>query len=243
VSPVGPIKFNPRVIRGARDSIRLATGPVYTAGQTYYIPRSTVLSGLLYNHPGHVATEFRFGGIVMWRKPEDSKPSSPVAEVPPVPQRVDPPARSVAGLTAEVVQPSGGMVTSTLIIKGEISGREDLYIDGEVQGTIRLSEGRVTIGPHGKISADVDAREIVVRGKVTGSIRARERVEVGRTGEIRGDIATARIAIEEGAQMHSKVEITRAEDSRNARPVAKSAAIVPTVPQPVAVKAAGEAAN
>jgi cytoskeletal protein CcmA (bactofilin family) len=157
----------------------------------------------------------------MWRKPEEPKPSSPAAEVPPAP-RAEPPARSVAGLTAEVVQPSGGVVTSSLVIKGEIRGREDLYIDGEVQGTIHLADGRVTVGPHGKISADVDAREIVVRGKVKGTLRGRDRVEVGRTGEIRGDIATRRIAIEEGAQIHSKVEITGAEDSRSARALQKS---------------------
>ncbi len=139
----------------------------------------------------------------MWRKPEDSKATSPVAEVPQATPRVDPPVRSVAGLTAEVVQPSGGVITSTLVIKGEIRGREDLYIDGEVQGTIHLTDGRVTIGPHGNISADVDAREVVVRGTVKGSVRGRERVEIGRTGEVRGDISTIRIAIEEGAQIHS----------------------------------------
>ena len=109
----------------------------------------------------------------------------------------------------------------------KFSGREDLYIDGEVQGTIRLSEGRVTVGPHGKISADVDAREIIVRGKVKGALHGRERVEVGRTGEIRGDIVTIRIAIEEGAQIHSKVEISRADDSQNNRPAAKSSGGVP----------------
>jgi cytoskeletal protein CcmA (bactofilin family) len=157
----------------------------------------------------------------MWRKPEDPKPASPAAEVPTA-SRAEQPARSVAGLTAEVVQPSGGVVTSSLVIKGEIRGREDLYIDGEVQGTIHLAEGRVTVGPHGKISADVDAREIIVRGKVKGALRGRDRVEVGRTGEIRGDIATQRIAIEEGAQIHSKVEITRAEDSKSTRASEKS---------------------
>ena len=134
----------------------------------------------------------------MWRKSEEPKPASPVAEVPPLPHVET--VRSVAGLTAEVVQPSGGVITSSLLIKGEIRGREDLYIDGEVQGTIHLTDGRVTVGPHGKVSADVDAREIVVRGKVKGALRGRERVEVGRTGEVRGDIATLRIAIEEGAQ-------------------------------------------
>jgi cytoskeletal protein CcmA (bactofilin family) len=176
----------------------------------------------------------------MWRKPEDTKPSSPVAQVP-TPPRVEPPARSVAGLTAEVVQPSGGVITSSLVIKGEIRGREDLYIDGEVQGTINLSQGRVTIGPHGKISADVEATEIVVRGTVKGAIRGRERVEIGRTGEIHGNISTIRISIEEGAIIHSKVEITRSEESGSARTSAKSSVTAPM--QPVAMKASGDMTN
>jgi cytoskeletal protein CcmA (bactofilin family) len=155
----------------------------------------------------------------MWRKPEEPKTSSPVVEVPP-PSRVEA-VRTVAGLTAEVVQPSGGVITSSLLIKGEIRGREDLYIDGEVQGTIHLTEGRVTVGPHARISADIDAREIVVRGKVRGALRGHERVEVGRSGQVRGDIATIRIAIEDGAEIHSKVEITRAEESRNPRATGK----------------------
>jgi cytoskeletal protein CcmA (bactofilin family) len=175
----------------------------------------------------------------MWRKPEDPKPSSAVAEVPSAP-RVEP-VRSVAGLTAEVVQPSGGVVTSSIVIKGEIRGREDLYIDGEVQGTIHLVDGRVTVGPHGKISANVDAREIIVRGKVKGSLRGRDRVEVGRTGDIRGDIATLRIAIEEGAQIHSKVEITRGEDSRSTRVPEKLSGAASV--QSLAIRAGGDLTN
>ena len=184
----------------------------------------------------------------MWRKPEDPKPVSPVSEVPAparVPARVETPApvRSVAGLTAEVVQPSGGLITSSLVIKGEIRGREDLYIDGEVQGTIHLSDGRVTIGPHGKIHADVDAREVIVRGEVKGAVRGRERVEIGRTGEIRGDIVTVRIAIEEGAQIHSKVEITRKEDSHGTQLASKAAGASPASFQPVVMKASGDVTN
>ena len=184
----------------------------------------------------------------MWRKPEDTKPASTAAEVPapaPTPApRVEPTVRSVAGLTAEVVQPSGGTITSSLFIKGEIYGREDLYIDGEVQGSIRVSDGRVTVGPHAKISADVEAREIIVRGKVKGALRGRERVEVGSTGEVFGDIATTRIAIGEGALVHSKVEIARAEDARSNRASAKaSAAASPVAQSQTVVKAAGEIAN
>jgi len=175
----------------------------------------------------------------MWRKPEDPKASSPVSDVPAAPRPE--PVRSVAGMTAEVVQPSGGVVTSSIVIKGEIRGREDLYIDGEVQGSIHLVDGRVTVGPHGKISADVDAREIVIRGTVKGSLRGRDRVEVGRTGDIRGDITTLRIAIEEGAQIHSKVEISRGEESRSARTHEKSSGV--TSLQPLAMKAGGDGTN
>src|ERR1700674_1431852 len=181
----------------------------------------------------------------MWRKPEDSKPVSPAAEgqtpTPAPAPRADPSVRSVAGLTAEVVQPSGGIITSSLLIKGEIKGSDDLYIDGEVQGSIHLGEGRVTVGPHGKISADVDAREIIIRGIVKGSLRGRDRVEVGRTGDIRGDIQTLRIAIEEGAQIHSKVEITRGEDSRSSRAHEKSSSASSV--QSLAMKAGGEVTN
>jgi cytoskeletal protein CcmA (bactofilin family) len=155
----------------------------------------------------------------MWKKPEDGKPAAPAAQVPgqtQVPaQRVEPTVRSLAGLTAEVVQPSGGIITSTILIKGEISGSEDLYIDGEVQGSIDLSSGRVTIGPHGKISADVDAAEIVVRGRVTGALLGRDRVEIGSTGEVKGNISTPRISIGEGAQIHGKVEIDRADKAQH----------------------------
>lgn len=186
----------------------------------------------------------------MWRKPEDSKPATtststtPSAETLTSAPRAEPPAvRTVSGLTAEMVQPSGGTITSSLVIKGEVRGRDDLYVDGEVQGTIHLSDGRVTVGPHGKISADVEAREIVVRGKVKGALRGRDRVEIGSTGEVLGDIATTRIAIGEGAQIHSKVEITRAEESRNSRTSSKPTGATGGLPQTVAMKASGDTAS
>jgi cytoskeletal protein CcmA (bactofilin family) len=212
---------------------------------TYYTSQVTVLSGLLCNFSSLAATEFSVGGKIMWRKPEDSKPAAPAAEIPApaAAPRVEPAVRSVAGLTAEVVQPSGGIITSTLLIKGEVRGSDDLYVDGEVQGTIHLTNGRVTVGPHGKISADVDAREIIVRGKVTGALRGRERVEIGSTGEVRGDIATSRIAIGEGAQIHSKVEIARVENSQNNRALAKASGGASAASQVVAMKAGGENGN
>jgi cytoskeletal protein CcmA (bactofilin family) len=135
--------------------------------------------------------------------------------------------------------PPGGIITSSLLIKGDIQGREDLYIDGEVRGTIHLTSGRVTVGPHGNISADVNAREIVVQGKVKGALRGCDRVEVGRTGEIRGDITALRIAVEEGGEVHGKVEITRPEESRIARVTEKPSGA--DTAQPVAMTASAGA--
>ena len=191
----------------------------------------------------------------MWRK-EETKPGAPATEVPtPAPVQTSTPAaapaspaaptvRTVAGLTAEVVQPSGGTITSTLLIKGEVRGTEDLYIDGEVQGSIHLTNGRVTVGPHGKIAANVDAREVIVRGKVTGALRGRDRVEIGSTGEVKGDIATSRIAIGEGAQIHSKVEISRAETSQqNNRPAAKPATSTMAATQAAGMQASANNGN
>jgi len=146
-------------------------------------------------------------------------------------------------MTAEVVQPSGGTITSSLTIKGEVHGREDLYIDGQIQGSIHVSDGRVTVGPHGKISADIEAREIIVRGKVKGALRGRDRVEVGSSGEVDGDIATTRIAIGEGAHIRSKVEIARPDDPRNTRSLAKAASTGTSVAPAPALKAGGEVTN
>jgi len=107
-------------------------------------------------------------------------------------------------MTAEVVQPFGRIVSIFIVIKGEIRGPRSL-IDGEVQGSIHVVDGRVTIGPHGKISADVEAREIVIRGNCQGfTAPGPIASKWDATGNIRGGITTLRIAIEEGAQVHSK---------------------------------------
>lgn len=159
----------------------------------------------------------------MWRKPEETK-AAPLSEqlkqsspVTPAPQKFESapaPARVEVPAASRVAQTPAGHLTSSLVIKGEITGREDLFIDGEVHGTIRIEEGRVTIGPNGRINADVEAREIVVRGEVKGNLQGRERVQIGQTGCARGDISTRRILVEDGAELHGRVEITRAPETR-----------------------------
>ena len=98
---------------------------------------------------------------------------------------------------------------STLKVKGEISGDEDLQIDGKVDGPISLQGHRLTIGRTAQLSSEVTAREVVVYGKAAGNLCARDRVEIKKDGEVIGDITTARISIEDGAYFKGRIEIER----------------------------------
>jgi cytoskeletal protein CcmA (bactofilin family) len=128
--------------------------------------------------------------------------------------------------------PRGGsaIIGKSVVLKGQIYGREDLTIDGEVEGTVELQEHRLTIGPNGKVVATIKAREVVVLGTVHGNIETREKIEIRKEAKLVGDIRTARIVIEDGAYFKGNIDIVRAE-------VAKPAAIAPK-PQPVASAAA-----
>jgi len=150
------------------------------------------------------------------RQKEDSKSASNPPGVEPAAAPKVEAVRSIANQTVELVQPAGGVLTSTMVIKGEIRGREDLYVDGEVQGSIRLGDAKVTVGPHGRVTADIEAREIIVRGSVQGKLLGSDRVEIGPTGDVQGDVVTRRIALEDGARIKGSVEVTRAEEPRSA---------------------------
>ena len=160
----------------------------------------------------------------MWRKQEEPKPSSPAPDL-----VVSPAPEQPRSLSPQAVEPgaAAGNVSKAISIKGEITGREDLFVDGEVQGSIRITDGNVTVGPNGRVTADIEAQEIVVRGKVNGTLRGRERVQIGRTGEVTGDIATRRLGVEEGAIVCGKVDVTRPEESRGARAATGTEAVRP----------------
>ena len=160
----------------------------------------------------------------MWRKQDEPKPSVSPADL--VVPSVPPPQRSPAMPVATEPAAPAGLVTKAITIKGEITGREDLFIDGEVSGTVRITEGNVTIGPNGRVTADIEAREILVRGKVKGALRGRERVTLGPTGEVAGDVSTRRIVIEEGAVIPGNVDVVRAEEPRAPRAVAAATGTV-----------------
>jgi len=107
--------------------------------------------------------------------------------------------------------PSGSTARlgASLHIKGEISGNEDLHIDGTVEGLVQLDDRKLTVGATAKLTADVVAREVVVYGSVKGNLRARDRIEIKKDGSVIGDLTTARIMIEDGAYFKGSIEIDR----------------------------------
>lgn len=97
----------------------------------------------------------------------------------------------------------------SVIIKGELSGSEDLYLDGEVEGSIELRNHNLTLGPNGRIRANVNAKEIIIHGKVDGNLTGSERVELKKSAVLVGDIATQRIVIEDGAYFKGGIDIQK----------------------------------
>jgi cytoskeletal protein CcmA (bactofilin family) len=98
-------------------------------------------------------------------------------------------------------------VGKSISIKGELSGSEDIYVDGQVDGSIQMSGNSLTIGPNGRVRANVSAKNVTVGGSLDGNIQASERTELRKTAVVNGDVQTKRIAIEEGAYFKGKLEI------------------------------------
>jgi cytoskeletal protein CcmA (bactofilin family) len=127
-------------------------------------------------------------------------------------------------------------IGKSVIIKGELSGSEDLYLDGEVEGSIELRGHSLVIGPNGRIRANVHAKDIVVHGKVDGNLRATEKVELKKSALLNGDIFTQRIVIEDGAFFKGAIDIQKAAaeskpEVKPATPSANAAAATHSVPQ------------
>lgn len=99
-------------------------------------------------------------------------------------------------------------------IDGQIYSREDLYVDGEVEGTIELEEHRLTIGPNGKVHANIKAREVVVLGSIHGNVEVSDKLEVRKDGSVVGDIKTARIAVDDGAYFKGRIDTVKPEPTK-----------------------------
>ena len=185
----------------------------------------------------------------MWRKQEEQKvPPSPqnVVATPPAPQYSAP--TNVQSNVPQVAPPAPvapapknavSIVCKGITIRGEVFGDEDLQIDGELSGSVKLSGARVSIGPEGRVAGNIQAREIIVRGTLKGNLRASERILMGSTGRWEGDGVSPRLAIEEGATVRGNLEVADSPEKKSASapaPVAakveKPAAVVasPSVP-------------
>lgn len=124
-------------------------------------------------------------------------------------------------------------IGKSLVIKGEVTGSESLYIDGRVEGSINLAGNRVTVGRNGVVSANINAREIVVLGKVRGNLTASDRVDIRSDGSLTGDVVAARISIEDGAYFKGGIDIRKAGQKPNGEDAAKPSA----TPEAVAARA------
>jgi len=169
----------------------------------------------------------------MWnkRKEEEYPPKSGPAPAAPAYQTKENPPVSTAPAASLHVSDSRGpaIIGKSVMIKGQIFSREDLTIDGEVEGSVELHEHRLTVGPHGKLQAGVKAREIVVLGSVHGNVEASDKIDIRKDARLVGDIKTARIVIEDGAYFKGSIDITRAETTKPAAtPAPKSATSTPS---------------
>src|SRR6266481_561204 len=117
-----------------------------------------------------------------------------------------------------------GWLGSSLHVKGDITGSEDLLIDGSVEGLIQLDERKLTVGATAKLTADINARDVVVYGSVKGNVRATGRIEIKKDGSIIGDLTTAQIMIEDGADFKGSIEIAKSASEEAGKDVSSRAA-------------------
>jgi cytoskeletal protein CcmA (bactofilin family) len=177
----------------------------------------------------------------MWnRRKEEELIPKPVS-APPRPSELAKEGIPMSTLPGRTLEPSlepnrGGsaVLGKSVIVKGQIMSREDLTIDGEVEGTVELQEHRLTIGPNGKVNASVKARELVVLGTIHGNVETTDKIDIRKEAKLVGDIRTARVVIEDGAYFKGNIDIVRTE-----RPVPAPA----PAPKPQAVASSAPAVN
>lgn len=184
----------------------------------------------------------------MWNRRKDEPTPAP-ASARPTPTELAKEGIPMSTLPTRVVEPTaepgrGGqaILGKSVIVKGQIVSREDLTIDGEVEGTVELQEHRLTIGPNGKVTATVKAREVVVLGTLHGNVETRDRIHIRKEAKLVGDIHTARIEIEDGAYFKGNIDIVRTEPKAAAPAQPKPQGVAPAV-TPVSAASSASAAT
>jgi cytoskeletal protein CcmA (bactofilin family) len=154
----------------------------------------------------------------MWNRRKDEEFALKPASAPPTPSALAKEGIPMSTLPGRTNEPHfdssrGGsaVLGKSVIVKGQIFSREDLTIDGEVEGTVELQEHRLTVGPNGKVLASIKAREIVVLGTIHGNVETTDKIDIRKDAKLVGDIKTARVVIEDGAYFKGNIDIVRAE--------------------------------
>ena len=148
----------------------------------------------------------------MWKPTQQGQSAQTPTPEPARPMPVQPSletARPAAATTSSVGEQAS--ISKGLSIKGEITGTESLFIDGKIEGSINIPGNRVTVGKNGVVNASISAREIVVLGKLKGNVNATDRVDIRAEGALTGDVAAARISIEDGAFFKGGIDIRKAD--------------------------------
>ncbi|MGC1417742.1 MAG: polymer-forming cytoskeletal protein [Candidatus Acidiferrum sp.] len=181
----------------------------------------------------------------MWKK-EDGKPQA-VPEISTTPATVSSTPSSNSSPIREIPKPvpvsasAAACISQGIKIKGEVTGSEDLFVDGQVDGKLNLTNGSLTIGPNGHVKADVTAREVIVRGIVEGKVSAFDKVQLWSTGQVIGEVQTDRLAIEDGALLRGRVEAGK-KSARGGEAHAAAAGALPSAGKSTSVNS-GTAAD
>ena len=145
------------------------------------------------------------GPVQAAKEPGPPPPAPPVAPLPEQPKA----ARAVHSEPKDGNSAGRAIIGKSLVLKAQISGSEDLFIDGELEGSVELRDHNLVVGANGKVDANVVARNVTVHGTLRGNVQASEKVEIRTTGSIVGDLTTAGVTIEDGAYFKGSIDIVR----------------------------------
>jgi cytoskeletal protein CcmA (bactofilin family) len=179
----------------------------------------------------------------MWKRDESVRPASGQPTTAPQPHApVQTGASSPRSDASHSMEKDIVNIGKSVVIKGELNGSEDLTIEGHVEGTIQLRDHVLTIGPNGKIKAQVFAKSVIVLGEVTGNVTASDKVDIRDNGSVDGDIISPRVAIAEGAHFRGSVDMQRkaAAPAQPAKAAAAPQAAAPQDKAPAAAAPAGQ---
>src|SRR3954470_20364873 len=165
----------------------------------------------------------------MWNKRRDEEPARPFSPpspsaTPAAPSFPEPrkEATTMSSTTTGRFEPEARVSSATIgkavKIIGQIHSKEDLYVDGDVEGTVEAPDHKLTVGPNGTVHATIKAREVVALGSIQGNVEAAERIDIRKDAKLVGDIRTARIVIEDGAYFKGSIDIVKPEPAKVSMP-------------------------